>query len=114
VAASHRAAPLRRRRGGALQRERRARLHRPEPGIGFLKYIETAQFAQAGDDVHQTFTSYHLAGGAEFSVTRHVGVIGEALYRWVPNALGTSGVSKAFGETDLGGLVIRVRGTYTF
>jgi opacity protein-like surface antigen len=83
-------------------------------GIGIVKYKETSKFAEAGDDVNDRFTSYHVGGGVEFSVSRHVGVIGEGLYRWVPDALGTAGVSKAFGETDLGGGAIRVRGVFTF
>ncbi len=83
-------------------------------GVGVVKYDETSRFAKPGEDVGSTFTSYHALGGVEIPIWRGFGVIGEGVYRWVRNALGASGVSAAFRETDLGGLSVRVRAAFTF
>lgn len=78
-------------------------------GAGSVQYKETASFAQAGDDVDERFTSYHVLGGVEVPIWWHVGAAVEYQHRWVPDALGTSGVSQAFDETDLGGGTFRLR-----
>lgn len=83
-------------------------------GVGVLKYEEKSDFAEAGDNVNKTFTSYHIMGGAEFPVGAGFGVIADIRYRWVPNALGDAGVSAAYNEKDLGGFALRVKGTFTF
>lgn len=74
-------------------------------GIGSLGYRE------ADDDgvLAERFTSYHVMGGVDVTVARHVLIGGEARYRWVPDSLGLGGVSEAFNETDLGGPSFRVR-----
>ncbi len=74
-------------------------------GIGSLGYRE------ADDDgvLAERFTSYHVMGGADVTLLRHLLIGGEARYRWVPDALGLGGVSEAFNETDLGGPSFRVR-----
>jgi opacity protein-like surface antigen len=80
-------------------------------GVGWFRYSETSDFADASENVADTFTGYHLLGGAELRVSRNVGVAGEAEWSLVPNALGQdpSGVSSAFDETDLGGVNFRVK-----
>jgi opacity protein-like surface antigen len=78
-------------------------------GAGVVKYKETADFAQAGDDVDESFTSYHFLGGVEVPLWKFVGVGAEYHHRWVPDALGTGGVSAEFNETDLGGGTFRFR-----
>ncbi len=83
-------------------------------GIGVVQYRETADFARPGDDVSDSFTSYHVLGGLELPFTGTFGASLDGLYRWVPDALGQDGVSAAYGETDLGGFTLRVRATFTF
>jgi len=80
-------------------------------GVGWFRYSETSDFADAGEDVSDTFTGYHLLGGAEWRMSRAVGISGEAEWSTVPNALGQtpSGASAAFDETDLGGVTFRIK-----
>jgi opacity protein-like surface antigen len=80
-------------------------------GIGWHSYEETSEFADAGENVKETFTGYHVLGGAEVRVWRLLGVAGEAEWATVPNALGQqpSGASTAFSDTDLGGFTVRVK-----
>lgn len=78
-------------------------------GAGVVQYKESADFAQPGDDVDDSFTSYHVMGGVEVPLWKFLGVGAEYHYRWVPDALGTAGVSEQFNETDLGGGTFRFR-----
>jgi opacity protein-like surface antigen len=80
-------------------------------GIGWHKYEETSEFADADENVNETFTGYHMLGGAEFRLSRLLGVAGEAEWATVPDALGQDpgGVSAAFNETNLGGFSVRVK-----
>lgn len=80
-------------------------------GVGWYRYSETSDFAASDEDVSETFTGYHLLGGAEFRVARLFGVSGEVEWSGVPNALGQNpnSVSAAFDETDLGGITFRVK-----
>jgi len=78
-------------------------------GVGLLSYSESSSFGDASEEVDESFTSYHVLGGVDFRITRWFGAGVEAAYRWVPDALGESGVSAEFGEEDLGGATIRVR-----
>jgi hypothetical protein len=83
-------------------------------GAGVVKYKESADFAQPGDDVDDSFTSYHFMGGVEVPLWKFVGVGAEYHHRWVPDALGTGGVSEQFNETDLGGGTFRFRVIFGF
>jgi opacity protein-like surface antigen len=83
-------------------------------GVGVVQYKETADFAQAGDDVDESFTSYHFIGGVEVPLWKFIGVGAEYHHRWVPDALGTGGVSAEFNETDLGGGTFRFRVIFGF
>lgn len=78
-------------------------------GVGAVRLTERADFAVAGDDVEETHRSYHIVGGVEIPVRGWLAAGVDAGYRWVPGALGSGGVSKEFGETDLGGFVVRAR-----
>ena len=55
------------------------------------------------------FAGYHLLGGAEYKILRWLGVAGEVAWTTVPDAIGESGVSQAFNDTDLGGTTLRVK-----
>lgn len=83
----------------------------PQLGIGYtrLRYQETADFAEAGDDVDESFNGFHLMGGAEVRLARWVGVTGEVVWTSVSDAIGTGGASKAFNEDNLGGTSLRLK-----
>lgn len=91
---------------------------RPVPfaggGFGFQQYKEVSEFADAGDDVSESHGSYHVLGGVELPFSRRLGASADVLYRFVPDALGTSGVSAYYDETDLGGVQVRVRVMFSF
>jgi hypothetical protein len=74
----------------------------------FVMYHETSDFAATADDVNQTFHGYTVFGGVDVPVGRYLTAGGEVQYRGLPGAIGDAGVSKAYGETNLGGLVIRL------
>lgn len=76
-------------------------------GALVLSYQERSEFADASDNVSETFTGYEAFGGAEFGLTKWLVAGGEAQYRGVPNALGDAGLSQAFNETNLGGFTAR-------
>lgn len=83
-------------------------------GFGFQQYEETSEFSGAGDDVSESHGSYHVLGGVELPFSRRLGASADVLYRWVPDALGTAGVSAFYDETDLGGAQVRLRLLFTF
>jgi opacity protein-like surface antigen len=78
-------------------------------GVGFLQYDEQSALAEASEQVKQTFTSYHVLGGVEYPLGKWLAVAGEFQYTSVPDALGEDGVSKEFGETNLGGTRLHVK-----
>ena len=79
-------------------------------GIGWHRYTETSEFADAGEDVKETFTGYHVLGGAEYRMGRMLAIAGEAQWTTIPDALsGVSSAADAFGESNLGGFGFRVR-----
>ena len=80
-------------------------------GIGWHRYEETSDFAEAGEDVSDVFTGYHLLGGAEYRLARLIGIAGEAEWATVPDALGQSptSISADLDESDLGGFTVRVK-----
>jgi opacity protein-like surface antigen len=78
-------------------------------GLTAMQYQETSSFADASENVEDNFAGYHVIGGAEFRIIRWVGIAGEAGWSTVPEALGTSGVSEAFNETNLGGATFRFK-----
>jgi hypothetical protein len=80
-------------------------------GVGWHRYKETSEFAEADEDVQLTKIGVQLLGGAEWRALRWLGVAGEAAWMRVPDAFpgGPSSVATAFGESDLGGAVFRVK-----
>ena len=81
----------------------------PYIGAGYtsLKYDESSTFAAAGEDVKDRFSGHHFMGGAELKIFKWLGIAGEFTWMSVPDAIGTAGVSKEFGESDLGGSTLR-------
>ena len=78
-------------------------------GLSSYGYEETSDFAAGSDNVDERFTGYHLLGGAEYRVGQWVALSGEFSWTTVPDAIGESGVSAAFEETDLGGTTMRFK-----
>ena len=80
-------------------------------GVGWHRYEETSDFADASENVSETFVGYHVLGGAEYRMGRMIAIGGEAQWTSVPDALGgdQSSASAAFDETNLGGISFRVR-----
>jgi hypothetical protein len=80
-------------------------------GVGFGKYLykEDSDFADPAENISERFTSYHVVGGVELGGRGVIKTAFEVQYTTVPDALGTSGASKSFGENDLGGLQVRAR-----
>lgn len=80
-------------------------------GLGWYRYRETSAFAEAGEDVDETYRGHHVRGGAEVRFGRWIGVAGEVQWATVPDALGRhpSSAAAAFDETDLGGLGVRIK-----
>lgn len=80
-------------------------------GVGFGKYLykEDSDFADPAENISARFTSYHVVGGLELGALSVMRTALEVQYTTVPDALGTSGASKSFGENNLGGLQVRVK-----
>lgn len=78
-------------------------------GLTSLKYRESSDSSTPAENADERFGGYHLLGGAEYKIIRWLGVAGEVAWTTVPDAIGESGVSRAFGETDLGGTTLRVK-----
>lgn len=78
-------------------------------GLTMLQYRETSKFATTSEDADGSYNGYHLIGGAEYKIMRWLGVAGEGSWSTVPDAIGDTGVSKTFNETDLGGKTIRLK-----
>lgn len=80
-------------------------------GLTSMRYQETSDFSIGDENPDESFNGYHLSGGAEFRITRWVGIAGEAAWTTVPDSIGESGVSAAFNDTDLGGATFRFKVT---
>ncbi len=80
-------------------------------GVSWYRYEETDQFATADDRFKDTYTGFHLLGGAQIRVTTWLGIAGEAEWASVPNGLGQQpgSVGTGFDETDLGGTTFRAK-----
>jgi hypothetical protein len=80
-------------------------------GIGFVNVTERADFAERGENVDETHTSYHVLGGLELPLARWYGAGLEAGWRWVPDGLRGSGVAEEFDEPHLGHFFLMARFT---
>lgn len=78
-------------------------------GITMYGYKETSSFSTPAEDVDERFNGYHVIGGVEYKVLRWLGLGGEAAWTTIPDAIGTGGASKEFGETELGGTSFRAK-----
>jgi opacity protein-like surface antigen len=78
-------------------------------GVGIYAFEEESEFAEAGENVDERFTSYHVLGGAEYAIAKWLFAAFEAQYTSVPDSLGAPGVSAEYGEKNLGGFSFRVK-----
>ena len=78
-------------------------------GVGWHRYREKSEFADADENVHDQFTGFHILGGTEVHLARWMGAAFEAEWATVPDALGGSpnSVAREFQESNLGGFTIR-------
>jgi len=78
-------------------------------GVGVYRFEETSDFSNPGEDVSESHVGFAALAGAEFRVSKWVGIAADAQYTHVPGILGQGGISKDSGERDLGGIAGRVR-----
>ncbi len=78
-------------------------------GVSSIRYTETSDFAQQGDDVDERKTGGLVLAGVDVPIGRWFLLGGELRYRAVTGVLGESGASAAFGEDQLGGVSYAVR-----
>ena len=71
-------------------------------------YKEASSFADAAENIDTRFTSYHVLGGVEIR-NGWVATAFEVEYSRIPGAIGFGGASAAFQESNLGGVVARIK-----
>ncbi|MBI2833480.1 MAG: hypothetical protein HYX76_03530 [Acidobacteria bacterium] len=72
-------------------------------GVGSLRYKETSQFAESGENVNRSKPEYIVLGGVEVPVWRWIRIAGQVKYIRATGIIGKDGISQQFGEKDLGG-----------
>ena len=77
-------------------------------GVGRILYREQASFTEPSENVQSQYSSYHMLGGVEFR-NEWVATAFEVQYTRAPHTIGVGGASAAFQETNLGGLVARIK-----
>lgn len=82
----------------------------PYVGAGMvrLRYTETSDLAETGENAAESFSGVQVFGGLEARVAPWIVTGVEVQFRSIADAIGAGGASKAFGETDLGGTTVRV------
>ena len=82
-------------------------------GAGSTSFREESTVGGVTTEESQSKTSEHVAGGVEYGRGGlRVGV--ELMFSTVPDTIGVGGVSKVYGETNLGGLSVVGRIAYAF
>ena len=75
----------------------------------FLSYKETSTFADAGDNVGETFKGFGAFGGVDVKVASRILAGAEAQYRSINSSPSAGSAAGKFNEKNLGGAVFRVR-----
>ena len=87
--------------------------HRINPyvGVGFgsYGYKETSESSSSDENVDTRHAGFLVSGGAEFRLHRWVSVTADVQYTRISGILGSSGISKDAGESDLGGVAARFK-----
>lgn len=85
----------------------------PYLGAGVVVAFYNEEPSEAGgadeDTVSENGTGGQAFGGVEFRVSRWLSAAVEGRYRYIPGVLGDAGVSKEFGEDNLGGGSVAVK-----
>jgi len=77
-------------------------------GSLYVKYRQTSEFAEPGENIDESFTGQLAFGGLDVRVWKLVSAGVEVQYRTIPDALGREGsLSAEYDETNLGGTAIR-------
>jgi hypothetical protein len=77
-------------------------------GVGRMFYKERSAFADESERVDARFSSVHVLGGIEFR-NEWVATAFEVQYTRAPQSVGIGGALQAFNESNLGGIVGRVK-----
>ena len=79
-------------------------------GVGRYSYRQTSDFANPDENVDTQHAGFLVTGGAEFRLSRWIGVAADLAYTYIPGILGSDpSVSHEFNENDLGGLAGRFK-----
>jgi hypothetical protein len=78
-------------------------------GAVLLHYAETTPSGSSTDNTIAWFPGFEGFAGVDLRLGSGLFVGPEVDFRSVPKAIGQGGVSQSFGETNLGGVVFRVR-----
>lgn len=85
----------------------------PYVGVGFGSYAYRESSPQPysvdSENVDTRHAGFLAVGGAEVRLHRYVGLAVDARFTRVSGILGQAGISKAAGESDLGGTAVRGR-----
>ena len=78
-------------------------------GVGWHRYEERSEFADADENARDVFTGFHVLGGTELRLGRWMGAAFEAEWATVPDALGGSpnSIAREFQESNLGAVTFR-------
>jgi len=77
-------------------------------GIGTVLFTEESLAADPGENIQTRFTSYHGVAGVEIR-NGWVATAFEVEYSRIPDSIGFGGASAAFQESNLGGVVGRIK-----
>lgn len=80
-------------------------------GGGVTGYKEESTVAGITESESKSKASWHVVAGADYAL-RNLGLGLEVRFSSVPNAVGLGGVSRVYGETDLGGFALTARISY--
>jgi len=78
-------------------------------GLGLYRYREESPSADVGEEVNVRHAGWLVVAGVERQLHRLFAVSADLRYTHVPGILGQGGLSQAVGETNLGGIAIRLR-----
>jgi hypothetical protein len=82
--------------------------------VVFLSYKETSDFADAGENVAETFKGYGVFGGVDVKVARQLFLGVEAQHRSIKTTPSANSAAASFSETDFGGTVLRLKAGLRF
>ena len=83
-------------------------------GVELASYKEESTVAELVETNDQSKTGFQFLGGLEYKGFGKVVLAAEVAYAIVPNTIGVGGVSKIYGEDDIGGLRVVGRLGYRF